>query len=114
MRVRSLLTSPEDGAVIPAGPVGVRGAAWSGAGAIVAVELSADEGASWVAMELESSPPAGLRQLWHGRFTPPGRGSYTLLTRATDASGAVQPLLASWNRLGYGNNAVQRVRVTVS
>lgn len=114
MRVRSLLTSPEDGAVIPAGPVGVRGAAWSGAGAIVAVELSADEGASWTAMELASTPPTGLRQLWHGRWTPPGRGRYTLLTRATDASGAVQPLQASWNRLGYGNNAVQRVRVTVS
>jgi hypothetical protein len=33
--------------------------------------------------------------------------------RATDAGGAEQPLAPVWNRLGYGNNGVQRLRVTV-
>jgi hypothetical protein len=27
--------------------------------------------------------------------------------------GSEQPLEPSWNALGYGNNAVQRIRVTV-
>ena len=84
------------------------------AGTVVSVALSADEGRSWVPMELKGTPRPGLRQLWQGRWTPPGPGSYTLLTRATDAGGAVQPLHPRWNRLGYGNNAVQRVRVTIT
>ena len=31
--------------------------------------------------------------------------------RATDLAGRTQPDRAEWNRLGYGNNAVQQVPV---
>jgi len=36
-----------------------------------------------------------------------------LRSRATDASGAVQPDVIEWNSLGYGNNAVRAIPVRV-
>ena len=40
-------------------------------------------------------------------------GVRELACRATDANGNVQPLDGPWDIAGFGNNAVQRVRVTV-
>ena len=34
-------------------------------------------------------------------------GRHTLRARATDAAGNVQPEIPPWNRLGYGNNAIE-------
>ena len=34
--------------------------------------------------------------------------------RATDLAGRTQPERAEWNRLGYGNNAIQEVAIRVS
>ena len=34
-------------------------------------------------------------------------GRHTLRARATDAAGNVQPEVPPWNRLGYGNNAIE-------
>ncbi|HET9299737.1 MAG TPA: sulfite oxidase [Candidatus Polarisedimenticolaceae bacterium] len=113
MRVRALITTPSEGMELPRGPVTVQGAAWSGGGPVVAVELSADEGASWSPMQLDGEEGPWVRRLWRGTWAPPGPGTYSLLARATDAAGATQPLTPVWNRLGYGNNAVHRVRVTV-
>ncbi|HEX5041313.1 MAG TPA: sulfite oxidase [Candidatus Polarisedimenticolaceae bacterium] len=113
MRVRALITSPGEGAALPHGPVTVSGAAWSGSGPVVAVALSADEGASWSPVQLDAEDGPWLRRLWRGTWTPPAPGTYTLLARATDGTGATQPLTPVWNRLGYGNNAVHRVGVTV-
>jgi hypothetical protein len=41
------------------------------------------------------------------------RGRRTLRARATDAAGNVQPEVPIWNRLGYGNNAIEVVFVDV-
>src|SRR3954447_13616249 len=41
----------------------------------------------------------------------PGRNS--VRARATDAAGNVQPEVPVWNRLGYGNNAVEVSHVDV-
>jgi hypothetical protein len=43
----------------------------------------------------------------------PRAGRIVLRSRATDASGAVQPDVIVWNRLGYGNNAIRQVVVEV-
>ena len=40
-------------------------------------------------------------------------GGHVLSCRATDATGATQPLEQNWNYQGMGNNVVQRISVTV-
>jgi hypothetical protein len=45
------------------------------------------------------------------RFGRPG--FTTIRARATDRAGRRQPERAEWNRLGYGNNAIQEIRVRV-
>jgi len=35
------------------------------------------------------------------------------MARATDVRGNVQPSDPVWNILGYGNNVIQRIQVTV-
>lgn len=112
IRVRALITEPTEGARLSTGPIEITGAAWSGFGEVVAVEISTDGGTTWSAAGLEGASEPYARQLfrytWHAR---PGR--YELLARATDAAGHVQPLTPRSNELGYGNNGVHPVAVTV-
>ena len=54
-------------------------------------------------------PPTGPYhwQDWSLDWEPPGIGRHSLRARATDAAGNVQPDVPPWNRLGYGNNAIE-------
>lgn len=112
LQVKSIITGPTKGATLKPGAVQVRGWAWSGGHGISRVELSADGGASWHAATLDSDlgPRAWRGFCWSWQATP---GAHTLLARATDGNGATQPLEAPFNPLGYLNNSVHRVRVTV-
>jgi DMSO/TMAO reductase YedYZ molybdopterin-dependent catalytic subunit len=94
-------------------PVSVQGRAWSGWGPIELVEFSADGGDSWRAAELGDQAGPHAWRGWSLRWQPAGAGRYELCCRATDATGATQPLTPEWNLGGYENNAVQRVSVVV-
>jgi len=118
IRVRSLLVPPGIPEFQPrirrvrAGVVVLEGRAWSGGGDVLRVEVSTDDGATWDDAGLD--PPLGP-SAWR-RFSfrwdaLPGRT--VVMSRATDATGATQPLDPSWNVGGYGNNAVQRIEVVV-
>jgi DMSO/TMAO reductase YedYZ molybdopterin-dependent catalytic subunit len=93
----------------------LRGRSWSGNGAIRHVEVSTDGGTSWRRAE-----PVGPRgadhgwQQWQIRWRPGTPGSYTLLARATDRTGASQPGTATFNTLGYLFGAVVRHPVTAT
>ncbi len=92
----------------------LEGRAWSGAGPVEAVEVSADGGATWERASLDpAATPHGWRR-WSFEWHPLAPGEYELCCRATDATGARQPESAAWNLGGYANNAVQRVAVTVA
>ena len=108
------------GRTVPPGDCELTGRAWSGTGAIAAVEVSTDGGATWQPAELDDGPGdagggpvagawQGWRCLW--RAEP---GEHELCCRATDTSGRGQPLRSEWNRGGYANNAVHRVPVRVA
>ena len=58
-------------------------------------------------------PPRGPYQWqdWTFLWDTPDRGRHTLRARATDAAGNTQPDVPPWNRLGYGNNAIEVVYV---
>jgi DMSO/TMAO reductase YedYZ molybdopterin-dependent catalytic subunit len=93
--------------------VAVQGRAWSGRGAIDAVEFSSDGGTSWHPAELAA--PIG-RHAWRGwsyTWRPDRTGRHELCCAARDDAGNRQPLTPPWNLGGYSNNAVQRVAVTV-
>jgi hypothetical protein len=107
MRVRARITDPAPGAVIPAGTYTVRGKAWTGTGPITRVDLALTGEGEWLPADLQ--PPTGPYhwQDWSFRWTAAAPGRHTLRARATDASGNVQPDTPPWNRLGYGNNAIE-------
>jgi DMSO/TMAO reductase YedYZ molybdopterin-dependent catalytic subunit len=113
IRLRSLVTSPEDGAEIRSGDVEILGAAWSGDHSITEVLVSTDLGVSWDQASLQ--PPPSIFGAWQWRFAwkPEALGNYTILAQAFDSGGGRQPLVHRWNTLGYGNNGVRGVRVKV-
>jgi DMSO/TMAO reductase YedYZ molybdopterin-dependent catalytic subunit len=96
-----------------AGPCVLEGRAWSGSGAVEAVDVSTDGGEAWRPAELVrdvDSPWAWLRWRlsWDAEV-----GEHVLVSRARDSAGNAQPVEPIWNVGGYTNNAVQRVRVMV-
>ena len=98
---------------LDAGPVRLKGRAWSGFGPIQSVEVSHDGGRSWTHAALggeSDSPYAWRGWTFDWEATP---GDHELLCRAADAAGNVQPLDQPWNHHGLSNNMAQRVAVTV-
>jgi DMSO/TMAO reductase YedYZ molybdopterin-dependent catalytic subunit len=113
MRVRARITDPARGATIPAGMYTVRGKAWSGTGPITNVGVSLTGEGDWYAAEVESPKGPYQWQDWSFEWQATEAGRYTLRARATDAAGNVQPDVPPWNRLGYGNNAIEVTYVDV-
>lgn len=114
MNVRARITSPTRGATIPAGTHIVRGKAWSGTGPITTVEIGLTGEGEWLQAQVE--PPKGPHQWqdWSFSWEATEAGRHSLRARATDAAGNVQPDVAPWNRLGYGNNAIEITYVDVN
>jgi sulfane dehydrogenase subunit SoxC len=91
MGVKSLITSPSHGLNLgPRGIYQVKGLAWSGAGRIRRVEVSADGGRTWADAALDEHVlPMSLtrfRSAWRWEGSPA-----VLMSRATDEAGNVQP-----------------------
>ncbi len=116
MRVNSLMAPPgipdfyTRERSVSTGNVVIAGRAWSGEAPIEKVEFAIDE--VWRPADLEPPRGAYAWQGWRAQWkaTP---GTHELSCRATDQSGNVQPLEPPWDATGFGNNAVQRVRVVV-
>lgn len=99
--------------VVRPGRIAIEGRAWSGWAPVEGVEISIDGGQTWMDTSLE---PAAERWAW-GRWSwlwEADAGSYLLAARARDRSGRRQPVDQPWNRGGFANNLVQRVRVVVT
>lgn len=117
MRVKSLMVPPgipdwySRRRLVEQGPVALLGRAWSGSGVpITKVELAV--AGHWREARLD---PEADRYAWRGWYfewhvTP---GEHDLMCRATDANGETQPTEQRFDCGGFGNNAVQRVQVTV-
>lgn len=94
-------------------PCLISGRAWSGHGAVEAVEVSVDGGATWEAAHVSAQADPLVWVAWRFSWLPVDAGETELCCRAYDSASNVQPLGQSWNIQGYANNAVQRVPVTV-
>ena len=84
--------------------VQIAGIAWSGRGKITRVDVSTDGGATWIAAELQKP----ILSKAHTRFTRMWRWTgepATLLSRATDETGATQPTLVKFReKRGQGTD----------
>jgi DMSO/TMAO reductase YedYZ molybdopterin-dependent catalytic subunit len=85
------ITTPHDGARLPAGPITVAGVAFTGARGIKQVEVSADGGNTWNSAQLLPSQGLYAWSFWQLSWQPPRAAVYTLSVRATDGTGALQP-----------------------
>ncbi len=111
--VKSLITRPLEGAVVPPGPVTVAGFAWAGERTIAKVDVSVDAGATWLPAKLVGPPTKYAWRRFEFSFTAKIQDVHTILSRATDSRGAVQPVVPAWNPSGYLWNAPDHVRIEV-
>ena len=112
MGVKSVITSPSLGLNFAgAGIYQVKGIAWSGSGKIKTVELSADGGNTWAEALLDqhvlSKSLTRFRSAWNWDGAPA-----TIMSRAIDENGNVQPSRESWfvgraKNTFYHFNAIQ-------
>ena len=108
MRPRARITDPHRGAIIPAGKsYMIRGKAWSGTGPVTNVDVSLTGESEWFPAHIETPKGPYQWQNWSFEWTPAEPGRKSLRARATDLAGNVQPEMPIWNRLGYGNNAIE-------
>jgi sulfite dehydrogenase len=117
MSVKSWINAPTpEAGEVKAGPVQIVGVAFGGLNAVSRVDVSIDGGKTWKQARLVG-PDLG-RYAWRQfalAATLPA-GTHTLVSRATDASGNVQPEQRMENAGGYNNTswADHAVKVTVA
>jgi len=113
IRVKSVIATPRDNQIIGQGATRIAGAAWSGEVPLQKVEVSLDGGRTWQAARLTSSNGRWAWQTWDYTWQAKP-GSYRIMARATDASGATQPMEQEWNPSGYLWNVVHAVKIEVA
>ena len=107
--VKSMIVSPQPEAEC-SGACAIRGWAWSGSGTITEVDVAVND--TWYSATI-GTPDSPYAWTPFTLAVELPSGEVTLRSRATDSSGAVQPDVIAWNRLGYGNNGVRGVVVSV-
>jgi len=112
LTVKSVISGPIDGATLKPGKVAIHGAAWAGEADIAKVEVSIDGGSTWKVAILGREHSRYAWRLWHHDFTAKA-GEYSILSRATDSQGRVQPETPAWNPSGYLYNAIDQVKIHV-
>lgn len=113
LKLKSIITQPLKGETLPAGPITVLGAAYAGEDDIQAVDVSVDGGENWSTAEFIGPNERFAWRQWQFIWQAEEKGAHTIMARATDRKGQRQPLNASWNVLGYGNNGVHEHAITV-
>lgn len=113
MPVKSYITGHADGGKIRLAPTILRGMAWAGEERIMKVDISTDGGSTWNSAELSGKSLPFTWRLWSFAWKPSAPGYFTIMSRATDSAGRVQPIVAPWNPSGYLFNAIDRIGLFV-
>jgi sulfite oxidase len=114
--LNAVITTPQEGETVAAGPTRIQGYAITGAGTPVErVELSVDGGKTWTTANIVERADPYAWCFWEVTVTL-SPGDCQLLVRAWDASKQTQPedVRHLWNFKGYMNNAWHRVKIHVS
>jgi sulfite oxidase len=112
--LNSAILAPADGTTIPVGPTDVHGYAYASDRGIARVDVSLDDGATWIEAALDDQAGPWTWCLWRTTLPLP-EGIARISARAWDTAGATQPRSAweVWNPKGYLNTSWARVTVTV-
>ncbi|MGH9202653.1 MAG: hypothetical protein ACRD2A_15620, partial [Vicinamibacterales bacterium] len=104
---------PAQGAKIKPGPVSVAGFAWAGENDISKVDVSTDNGATWLAAKLVGEQARYSWRRFELSFNATRPESVLILSRATDSRGNMQPAISQWNPSGYLWNQYDSVRIEI-
>lgn len=113
LNLKSIITQPLKGERIRTGKITVLGAAYAGESDVDKVEISVDQGENWVTAQCIGPHEQYAWRQWQYIWKVEEKGRYTIMSRATDGEGRQQPMNASWNVLGYGNNGVVEHAITI-
>ena len=113
LEVKSIIVSPSEGARLAPGRVTAWGWAWSGEGDLTGIDVSTDGGKTWTAGTFTGDWHRYSWRKWEHAFDATA-GSHTIMARATDSLGRVQPTSRAFNRLGYRWNVIHAVKVDVA
>lgn len=113
--VRSFITNTLAGAVLPAGRrVDLKGIAFDSGAGMKTVEVSIDGGQTWRAATLGKDLGRYSFREWHLPVTFARKGQATLMVRATNLAGEVQPAIADWNPSGYRRHVIESTPVNIA
>jgi DMSO/TMAO reductase YedYZ molybdopterin-dependent catalytic subunit len=115
MQIKAQIAKPAQGDIVPANSrVRVHGAAWTSDGEITKVELSTDGGATWTEAKLLGESKPNAWRLWEFNWqTLTAAGPQTLIARATDSIGRMQPVERDADRGTYMINHLLPIEVEV-
>jgi DMSO/TMAO reductase YedYZ molybdopterin-dependent catalytic subunit len=114
MQLKAEIARPVQGEIVPANSrVRVHGAAWTGNGEVVKVELSTDGGSTWSETKLLGESRLNAWRLWEFDWHTSASGKVTLIARATDSLGRTQSIERDMNRGTYMINHLLRIEVEV-
>lgn len=115
MEVKAQIARPAMLEVVPMNTIyRVHGAAWTGESEVTKVEVTFDEGKTWAQAQLLGSPGRYTWRLWEYNWpTTVKAGRYTVMARATDARGRVQPMQRDADRRNYMISHVLPISVEV-
>lgn len=114
MNITSVICSPENNQRLSSGFITVSGYAATGGNRHIArVEISCDDGKTWMKTELNNTNCFAWT-LWKANLNL-SKGKYQLMVRAIDSSANTQPkdIEQVWNFKGYMNNAWHKVSFVV-
>jgi len=115
MEVKASIARPYAGEAVAAKTdYRVYGAAWTGESEIAKVEFSTDAGKTWDGARLLGKAVPFTWRLWEYAWKAPKAGKYTLMVRATDKRGHVQPMERDADRRNYVINHVVPLEVEVA
>jgi DMSO/TMAO reductase YedYZ molybdopterin-dependent catalytic subunit len=113
--VKSIITQPsDDKKQMSPGVHMIRGYAWSGAGAIDQVEVSVDGGETWHSAHIEQPRDRFMWVRWSYRWDARQKGTFILMSRATDEVGRVQSNEPRYNNMRKNFSAIVGHPVTLT
>ena len=113
LEVKSVIVSPAEGAKLRAGRTTVWGWAWSGEGELTGIDVSTDGGQSWSPGTFTGRWDRYSWRKWEAEWDAKP-GAHTVMARASDSLGRIQPTSRAFNRLGYRWNVIHAVKVDVA